>query len=210
VYSIGAVARMVGVTPSTLRTWEDRYGLVVPERSAGGHRLYSRDQVEQLHFLAGAVTRGASPADAHRLLAERLSAAAPLTTPADDVGLMVLLAERDPHAAGLAEFFLRTEGFDTRTVTTVEEAEAEVAARAPQVAVVDLLISGGEGLGLCRSIAGRGATAVVALSPLSSRDAALDAGADAFLRKPIDPLALVSTVRDLLRRSAHLRSGDRT
>jgi DNA-binding transcriptional MerR regulator len=46
VYSIGAVARMLGIPPATLRTWEERYGLPVPERSPGGHRLYSRDQTE--------------------------------------------------------------------------------------------------------------------------------------------------------------------
>jgi hypothetical protein len=51
IYSISAVARMVGVPVSTLRTWEERYKLVVPERNASGHRLYSRDQVEQLEFV---------------------------------------------------------------------------------------------------------------------------------------------------------------
>ena len=34
IYSISAVARMVGVPVATLRTWEDRYTLVVPERNA--------------------------------------------------------------------------------------------------------------------------------------------------------------------------------
>jgi DNA-binding transcriptional MerR regulator len=46
VYSVSAVARMIGVPVATIRTWEDRYGLVIPDRSAGGHRLYRRDQVE--------------------------------------------------------------------------------------------------------------------------------------------------------------------
>ena len=48
VYSIGAVGQMLGIPPATLRTWEERYGLPVPERSPGGQRVYSRDQVEQL------------------------------------------------------------------------------------------------------------------------------------------------------------------
>jgi hypothetical protein len=51
IYSIGAVGQMLGIPPATLRTWEERYGLPVPERSPGGHRLYSRDQVEQLRFV---------------------------------------------------------------------------------------------------------------------------------------------------------------
>src|SRR6476620_811414 len=71
VYSIGAVARMLGVPAATIRNWEERYATVVPERSEGGHRLYSRDQVDDLRFLATEVSGGLSAADAHRLLEER-------------------------------------------------------------------------------------------------------------------------------------------
>jgi DNA-binding response OmpR family regulator len=42
------------------------------------------------------------------------------------------------------------------------------------------------------------------VSVVQAQDAAMDAGADAFLLKPLDPLQLVSTVKDLLRRSAFL------
>jgi DNA-binding response OmpR family regulator len=45
---------------------------------------------------------------------------------------------------------------------------------------------------------------VIAVSAVEARDAAIGAGADAFLRKPLDPLQMVSTVRDLLRSSAFL------
>src|SRR5580658_2425668 len=48
VYGIGAVARMLGVTQASLRAWDERYGVVVPTRSSGGHRVYSRDQLDQL------------------------------------------------------------------------------------------------------------------------------------------------------------------
>lgn len=41
-------ADLLGVSPSTLRTWERRYGFPEPRRSAGGHRLYDRAQVETL------------------------------------------------------------------------------------------------------------------------------------------------------------------
>ncbi len=70
-YGIGAVAKMLGVAQQTLRTWEDRYGQIVPERTPGGQRLYSRDQVDQLLFVVQAIARGIQPADAHRLLADR-------------------------------------------------------------------------------------------------------------------------------------------
>jgi len=207
IYSIGAVARMLGVPTATLRTWEERYDVVMPERSPGGHRLYSRDQVEQLRFVLRNIESGLQPADAHRLLADRLAEAPDETLPNSDpeTRLVIMLAERDPYAAELAEYFLRTEGYDTIVVLDAREAEALFDARSPNLAVVDLLISGGSGPSLCRSLRGRGAM-VLAISPLESRDEALEYGADAFLQKPLDPLQLVSTVKDLLGDSAFLRT----
>src|SRR6476620_11505160 len=70
-FSIGAVARMLDVSAATIRTWEARYGDVVPQRSEGGQRLYSGDQVEQLRFVKNEVAGGRRPGEAHRLLAER-------------------------------------------------------------------------------------------------------------------------------------------
>ena len=71
VYSISAVARMLDIPVATLRTWEDRYGQVVPARNASGHRLFTRRQVEQLRFVRAQMSEGASVADAHRVLADR-------------------------------------------------------------------------------------------------------------------------------------------
>ena len=62
---------MLGIPVATIRNWEERYGTLVPERSPGGHRLYSREEVEQLRFIVVEVARGLSAADAHRLLAEQ-------------------------------------------------------------------------------------------------------------------------------------------
>ena len=78
------------------------------------------------------------------------------------------------------------------------------AAAAPAVVIVEVLISGGAGLELCRLFREHDGAAIVVVSAVEAMDAAFDAGADAFLRKPLDPLQLVSTVRDLLRSSALL------
>src|ERR671922_287724 len=77
--------------------------------------------------------------------------------------------------------------------------------RLPQLAVVELLISGGAGGELCRRLKGAGVAACLAISTLEARDQALAAGADAFLQKPLEPLQLVSTVKDLLGESAFLQ-----
>jgi DNA-binding transcriptional MerR regulator len=200
IYSISAVARMIGVPVSTLRTWEERYKLVVPERNASGHRLYSRDQAEQLEFVKASMVTGVSAADAHRLLAERTEGSLLGSEP--DTRLLILLADRDPYSAGYQEYFLRTEGFEVEVTLDVGAASRSFREHFPSLAVVDLLISGGTGLDLVRFFKERDEVPVIAISVLTSRDQALVAGADAFLPKPTDPLQLVSTVRDLLGSSA--------
>ena len=206
IYSISAVERMVGVPAATLRNWEERYGLIRPPRSAGGHRLYTRVQVDQLRFLAVQVEQGLQPAEAHRLLAERLAddSRTRATSNGGDRTLLILLAERDPFAAEIVEFFLRTEGYDVALAFDAIEAERVSEQRAPQLAIVEWLISGGEGAALCRRLKENGTTACLAISSLDAREQALEAGADAFLQKPLDPLRLVSTAKDLLGTSAYL------
>jgi DNA-binding transcriptional MerR regulator len=204
VYSIGAVARMLDIPVATIRNWEERYASIVPERSPGGHRLYSRDDVEQLRFIAAGMSRGLSAADAHRLLDEHSAGGQPAVQDGPGVvtRLLVLLAERDPVAADLAQFFLRTEGYDVQLALAVDEAEEQWLESRPNLAIVELMISGGRGAELCRRLKQHDAEAVLAISVLEARDDALAAGADAFLQKPLDPLELVSTVKDLLGASA--------
>ena len=204
IYSIGAVARMLGIVAATIRNWEERYGTVVPERSVGGHRLYSRDQMEQLRFVATQLSRGLSAADAHRLLAEQSAGGQPLMRDGGSAHarLLVLLAERDPVSADLAQFMLRTEGYEVDLALTVGDAVEQWLESRPQLAIVELMISGGQGVELCRRLKQHDAGAVLAISVLEARDEALAAGADAFLQKPLEPLEFVSTVKDLLGTSA--------
>ncbi len=205
VYSISAVARMVGVPVATLRTWEERYALVVPDRNAGGHRLFSRGQVEQLEFVKMRMAEGMSAADAHRLLAEQVGTGL-VAADGHRPRLLILLAEHDPYAAELQEYFLKTEGFDVEVALGGEAARRSFTDNSPSLVVVELLISGGSGFDLCRFFKQNHDVPVVAVSVLECQDRAIEAGADAFLRKPLEPLQFVSTVRDLLGSSAFLLS----
>ena len=201
VYSIGAVAHMLEVPASTLRAWEERYGVVVPTRSGGSQRLYSRNQLELL--------RGMSAADAHRVLSQELELGRlPTDTEpeAEELRPLILIAERDSYAAQLSEYFLRTEGYQVATALDAIQARLQFEERSPDLVVLDLLISGGAGFRLCREFTARVGTRVLALSALDSAEEALQAGASAFLNKPIEPLQLVSTVRDLMGTSALARS----
>jgi DNA-binding transcriptional MerR regulator len=51
VYKIGVVSRKTGLRASTLRFWEDQYGLLAPHRTRGGTRLYSESDVERILFV---------------------------------------------------------------------------------------------------------------------------------------------------------------
>ncbi|RCW45901.1 response regulator receiver domain-containing protein [Halopolyspora algeriensis] len=116
--------------------------------------------------------------------------------------VLILLAERDPYSAELTEHFLRTEGYEVEVVFSAEEALDAAIERTPDLAIVDLLISGVRGQRLCSQLLERTETAVVAISSLASAETAFAVGASAFLQKPIEPLQLVSTVQQLLERGA--------
>ena len=207
VYSIGAVARMLDVPASTLRAWEERYGVITPERSEGSQRLYSRSQVEQLRFVQQQMESGMSAADAHRLLARDLEGGQLPAGPPDQ-GVrtpVVLIAERDSYAAGLAEYFLRTEGYEVAIALNATQARLYFDEHSPDLALIDLLLSGGAGFRLVSEFAVAGKTPLVAVSAIDSADEALRLGAAAFIRKPLEPLLLVSTIRDLLGTSALVR-----
>lgn len=57
-YAIGAVAKKTGLSVHTLRAWERRYGVVEPQRSGGGTRLYSTADIDRLRLLRRATEMG--------------------------------------------------------------------------------------------------------------------------------------------------------
>lgn len=65
---IGEVARLTGVNPVTLRAWERRYGLIKPQRTPKGHRLYPQDQVQRVQAVLRWLERGAAVSQVRELL----------------------------------------------------------------------------------------------------------------------------------------------
>ena len=64
---IGELSRRVGVSPELLRAWETRYGIVRPQRSAGGLRLYSEADERRVRLMRERMAAGLSAAEAARL-----------------------------------------------------------------------------------------------------------------------------------------------
>jgi MerR family transcriptional regulator, light-induced transcriptional regulator len=111
-FSVGAVARRLGVAPSTLRTWNRRYGIGAQELSPGRHRRYTSQDITRLEHMQRLILRGAAPADAAQVALA--SQALPVRAPAVDVpaartgpghgagGQRLALPGASPAARGLA------------------------------------------------------------------------------------------------------------
>ncbi|MFN8493417.1 MAG: MerR family transcriptional regulator [Caldilineaceae bacterium] len=60
IYNLKAVVQETGLKPDTLRAWERRYGLPEPQRTEGGHRLYSQNDITMLKWLMARQDEGMS------------------------------------------------------------------------------------------------------------------------------------------------------
>lgn len=65
---IREVARQTGVNAVTLRAWERRYGLIVPQRTAKGHRLFCAEHVQRIHTILTWLNRGVAVSQVKQLL----------------------------------------------------------------------------------------------------------------------------------------------
>jgi len=116
---------------------------------------------------------------------------------------IVLVVERDPHIRELERYFLDEAGFAAEFVADGASA-LELARRTlPAVVITEILVPKLDGLALCRAIkedASLRHTAVLIFSILAAEVRAREAGADAFVMKPVAERRLVETVRELLAR----------
>ena len=57
-YTIGTVSKLTGVGAITLRAWERRYGLIHPVRKDSGHRLFTRENIDQINRITALTAHG--------------------------------------------------------------------------------------------------------------------------------------------------------
>lgn len=105
----------------------------------------------------------------------------------------------------LLEAKLASEYYDVLTATSGLEALEKVAQQSPDIVLLDVMMPGMDGFEVCKKIKENPATAhipvvmVTALTETSDRIKGLEAGADDFLSKPLNDIALMSRVRSLVR-----------
>ena len=117
----------------------------------------------------------------------------------------VLVVDDVPPNVKLLEAKLTSEYFDVLTAYSGPEALEVIAREHPDIVLLDVMMPGMDGFEVCKRIKADPSTAhipvvmVTALDQPSDRVTGLEAGADDFLTKPVQDLALFARVRSLVR-----------
>ncbi|MEO3991113.1 MerR family transcriptional regulator [Pseudocitrobacter cyperus] len=69
-YTIGEVAQLCDINPVTLRAWQRRYGLLKPQRTNGGHRLFNDADIDRIREIKRWVDTGVQVSKVQKLLIE--------------------------------------------------------------------------------------------------------------------------------------------
>jgi CheY-like chemotaxis protein len=112
-----------------------------------------------------------------------------------------LVVERNPAVQRLERFFLEQAGYVVEFASDGVLALARAQELLPKIVVTEILVPRLDGLSLCRALKADPRTrsiVVLVFSHLHAEDRALEAGADAFIVKPIDEENLIDIVSKLL------------
>ncbi len=114
--------------------------------------------------------------------------------------VLIAATARDPFVSELMQL-LQAEGREVLVAHDAEAALKTVRTKRPALVVLDTVLSGGDGLSLCRRLKGDPSTTgtpVFFFSVLMARDQCLEAGADGFMLKPVEQEELLTRIRDVL------------
>ncbi len=84
-FPIRTVASLTGVNPVTLRAWERRYRLIVPERTPKGHRLYTAQDIERIKAVLDLLDQGVSIGQVRGILDRQGDTGKPRATGSGDI-----------------------------------------------------------------------------------------------------------------------------
>jgi len=120
-------------------------------------------------------------------------------------GPRVLVVDDERQILRALRTSLRGAGYEVETAETAETALAAAAMRPPEAVILDLVLPDGTGTEVCRELRAWSSAPVIVLSAVGEereKVAALDAGADDYVTKPVGIDELLARLRAVLRRTA--------
>jgi CheY-like chemotaxis protein len=125
----------------------------------------------------------------------------PPASTASNRDALILVVERNPVIQRLERYFLEQAGFSLEFISDGVRALERARELLPKIIVTEILVPKLDGLSLCREIKSAPETKdilVMIFSHLQAEDRATEAGADAFLNKPLHEKLLIETLERLL------------
>ncbi|RSM50620.1 DNA-binding response regulator [Amycolatopsis balhimycina DSM 5908] len=123
----------------------------------------------------------------------------------------VLVVEDDAAVREGLQLALRRQGHVVRTAESGELGIEALVHHRPDIVVLDLMLPGMDGFETCRRMRSAGAIPIIMLTARSDDFdivAGLEAGADDYVAKPVEPRVLDARIRAVLRRTAVERPGE--
>jgi len=120
-------------------------------------------------------------------------------------GPRVLVVDDEQQILRALRTSLRGAGYEVETADTAAGALAAAAMRPPEAVILDLVLPDGTGIDVCRELRAWCSAPVIVLSAVGEereKVAALDAGADDYVTKPVGIDELLARLRAALRRTA--------
>jgi DNA-binding response OmpR family regulator len=127
-----------------------------------------------------------------------------------DATARILLVDDDVALAELLREFLELQGFEVALAHRAEDALDVIAARPPELVVLDVMLPGISGFEALRRLRERHDVPVIMLTARgeeSERILGLMGGADDYLSKPCSPLELAVRIRTVLKRARRIAPG---
>jgi excisionase family DNA binding protein len=180
IYTTHEVSRLLHVNPRSVINWIEQ-DLLPSYRTPGGHRRIRKEDL--LAFLRK-----------HQI---------PTPAPLVEEKFSVLIVEDEDEIVDILKtFFVRRGGYQVSSASDGISALIEVGRSKPDLLVLDILIPGVDGIEVCRRIKAdpNNKTAIIAISGQPDvGPRSLQAGADAFMAKPLDLERLLAEAKRLLR-----------
>ena len=115
----------------------------------------------------------------------------------------IFIVEDDLELNQLMSRFLQSKGFSVKSFYEGDIALHSIISHQPDLILLDIMLPGVDGLSMCKSIRQHYNQPILMLTATEERMTeitALNAGADDYIKKPIDPELLLARIQALLRR----------